>query len=953
MQTSEGSAARVQQPTLRGRQSVAAIWFPRGWFDPITQARRIVAYWQAGATVMRFPQGDLLRYPAAIELDTHALSGWPLQQAGSVLSSAALTERELAAAPAGDVLIVLGAEILPLNLRDAVPLDPAAWLDVGQLTLHETYDCTTPPPAPIVLDLDARPVREVLRGTVPPASAEQVGVLKALHKAQQDRAQQLKQPRQASQRQAPVDPRSSALGMLLWFVIAIFVLIAVARDRPGTFAFVCVVAIVAVVFYVLARGALPVLIHLVTQGASGSGAAADTRVSKPSERLPARRNEQTQPQRWRGWLARWAMTLQLSRLIGRAQARYMHRMLRLFEEGDLYEALRHAIPLGGESVGQSFGTPQPRNDLTLSTARTAGASLFGDETLEHHLRALYRQAFNKLDREGRIDEAVFVLAELLDAKQEALDYLEKHQRFKQAAELALGWDMPAEVIVRLYCLADDWQRALAVARRDSAFANAVLQLEKKAPAVARRLRMEWGVTLTQQGEWLAAVDAIWPDASLRSQAAEWLLTAESVGGRLGARALVQRAALLPDTMDIYAEHLEQLRSDPTLWTERANLAEAVLGIGRGGVPQDLASLITPLVIADHAREHRRFDRYSLQQLLKLSGDVLLQTDLPPNDWPALQHSPISQRNEVLELDSPAPGVHGIYDAVPLDDQRYLLALGEAGACVVDSAGRTRAHFAVPAERLVISHSRQVALALARRESLWRVSRIDLAQRNIVDLGVADFTHFCGQFDGLHWTVARGKRLQVLDTQRSLQEVVWQVTDLPGVVYAMASSVHQEHVLTLDAGQTGEQWTYQLPQRRLTAREQLPQLAGQVRLLNTARGSMDFAIERVSPDEVRIRAQWNRSASPFECAVSASAAEESDLLIWTDYDWVVVGSSVDGRYLMRWISPNTGKLHAFVRWPGESRPQARAVGHEWLLFDPGGRLVSLNVETGQHHKITVR
>src|SRR5262249_32576939 len=150
-----------------------------------------------------------------------------------------------------------------------------------------------------------------------------------------------------------------------------------------------------------------------------------------------------------------------------------------------------------------------------------------------------------------------------------------------------------------------------VARRDSAFANAVLQLEKKHPAIAGRLRMEWGLSLTQQGEWLAAVDAIWPDASLRAKAAEWLLTAESVGGVRGARALVQRAVLLPDTMEKYAEYLEELRSDPTLWADRANLAEAVLGIGRGAVPQDLASLIMPMLISDHAQGHRRFERSAM------------------------------------------------------------------------------------------------------------------------------------------------------------------------------------------------------------------------------------------------------------------------------------------------------------------------------------------------------
>lgn len=353
MQTIEASAASVQQPTLRGRQSVAAIWFPRDWFDSITQARRIVACWRTGATAMRFARGDLLRYPVAIDMDCHMLPGWPLRHEGRALSTAALTARELATAPDGDVLIVSGAEIMALNFSDAVPLDPASWLDVARLTLHETYDCTTPPPAPIVLDLDARSVREVLGDAVPPASVEQSQFIEAIRKAQHERAQ--KTP-QASQSNKPADSKGNAWGLLVWLLIAIFVMSAVARDGPGAFALLCVIAILTRLFIALARGVLPGLIRSVLQRVP-SGPVFEERVAAPTENLPARRNTLTRPQRWRQLLARWSMTLQLSRLIGRAQARYMRRMLGLFEDGNLEEALRHAIPLGGDSLGQSFGTP--------------------------------------------------------------------------------------------------------------------------------------------------------------------------------------------------------------------------------------------------------------------------------------------------------------------------------------------------------------------------------------------------------------------------------------------------------------------------------------------------------------------------------------------------------------------------------------------------------------------
>ncbi|MGE8357829.1 MAG: hypothetical protein ACN6N0_15685, partial [Microvirgula sp.] len=181
--------------------------------------------------------------------------------------------------------------------------------------------------------------------------------------------------------------------------------------------------------------------------------------------------------------------------------------------GRLDEALRHAIPLGGDDGAHSpsLSTPHARKDLSLGSPGTSGrASLNLDPPLRQYLMDLYRRSFGKLDREGRIDEAVFVLAELLQSHAEALDYLEKQQRFTQAAALALYWDMAADTIVRLHCLAGDWKHAVAVARRDNAFSTAILQLEDKWPDAARRLREEWATTLAAQGAWLEAVDAAWP-----------------------------------------------------------------------------------------------------------------------------------------------------------------------------------------------------------------------------------------------------------------------------------------------------------------------------------------------------------------------------------------------------------------------------------------------------------
>jgi hypothetical protein len=78
-----------------------------------------------------------------------------------------------------------------------------------------------------------------------------------------------------------------------------------------------------------------------------------------------------------------------------------------------------------------------------------------------------------------------------------------------------------------------------------------------------------------------------------------------------------------------------------------------------------------------------------------------------------------------------------------------------------------------------------------------VSRLDLTQKTIVDLGVLAFTLRGAQFHALNWTIAQGRHLRVLDTQNSLRHVVWQVTDLPGDVRALTGFATLEQVVPAD------------------------------------------------------------------------------------------------------------------------------------------------------------
>ena len=93
------------------------------------------------------------------------------------------------------------------------------------------------------------------------------------------------------------------------------------------------------------------------------------------------------------------------------------------------------------------------------------------------LRTLYAAAAQDLERTGRIDEAAFVHVELLGNVESAVQLLERHRRYRLAAELAEGRELAAERVVRLLWLAGRREHAIAVARARGAYQTAIERLQ--------------------------------------------------------------------------------------------------------------------------------------------------------------------------------------------------------------------------------------------------------------------------------------------------------------------------------------------------------------------------------------------------------------------------------------------------------------------------------------------
>jgi len=159
-------------------------------------------------------------------------------------------------------------------------------------------------------------------------------------------------------------------------------------------------------------------------------------------------------QRLTALMARLAIFTRASKIIGWRQAAYLRKMMSLLENGDMGEALRHAIPLDSMSRinRPAFGPPRPRASLDISApGQASGVIVLGFE-LENYLRTTYRRTFERLDREGKIDEATFVLAELLKSGGEAVDYLEK----KDASNKPPNWQKRWSWHQKSLCVCGVW-----------------------------------------------------------------------------------------------------------------------------------------------------------------------------------------------------------------------------------------------------------------------------------------------------------------------------------------------------------------------------------------------------------------------------------------------------------------------------------------------------------------
>ena len=733
---------------------------------------RVLSVWTQGSILNRLGSAWLLRFPSSRRIVCRSAPGLVLVETSGSLFGFPMDvkNRKALGIPQGALVWLEGGRVSVESLASLAREDPSTWLDLDEFDMPQVRPLGMPPDRPRVSESEPQApfdLRERLAG-VPAAATARDDFLRSLDTAS-------------------TRPWSEGVA-------------------PGL------------------RGAIRISMGWLR---SLAGAATG---SAPSDRALS-----AAPRGRESWFGRLISALgntiqrlvaqtPVGRFIAGRQAAYLQRLMQMFDRGDVDDALKHAIPLGGpvaEKLNAFLRSPRMRQTLVVRPGMIPAAStihLEGD-WLEH-LRRLYRTTFQRLEAQGRIDEAAFVLAELLFANEEAVAFLERHGRLKLAAEMAEARGLPPGLVVRQWFVAGERGRAVEMARRSGAFSDAVQRLERsQCVEEAAALRLLWAHTLASAGSFVSAVDVVWPLAEARHIAKAWIDRGIAIGGPAGAAMLVRKLTLDPESFDEVREKAVAVLSDETTDGARTRiaLAEALARTESSPGPRTLMRPAARAVLRDAALYGSRMKPAEFQKLITFAEDAALRADMPALS--VAKGEPLASWRQPLQINVEAgdAGTVQTFDAAFLPNGQTLVALGEAGVALHSRAGKRLTVFDVPAHRIVLSDGGDRAIAVARRGEVSRLSRLDLVRRTADNWCDARVDAFAPTFDGLLWFVAT-EDLYAIDTTGARFDAYWRVPDLVEVGgRSMTIARSNARCVVLVNGREMELWSYELPSLTLRAR----------------------------------------------------------------------------------------------------------------------------------------
>lgn len=637
-----------------------------------------------------------------------------------------------------------------------------------------------------------------------------------------------------------------------------------------------------------------------------------------------------------GWFERVMAWLRLDLLVGAQAGRLVRKLIEELEGGDLEQALRRAIPLGGMGAGAggfALGLTLPFRDLLQvgSGLGGGGGSLMVHGDVYGLLERTYRNLAARLERAGDIEKAAYVLGELLGQPREAVALCETYERYALAAQIATVRRLEPALVVRLWVMAGDPQQALDVALATGAFGPALLQLEEKHPAQARVVRLKWGIVLAGAGRHVAAVRLLEalsdpPPAFVREIADLGV----AAGGPGAGELAVRRLSWGPDTAATEALRSLLADRDPRRSDERL---AALQRLSEVDLDPSWSRIALRTLFAEEAATGARPDLRT--RLLTRARDPVLKADLPAGAPPG----PIllTERSSALRIEiaggGPGPEVTALAE---LSDGGVAIGYGDAGLRILDARGRLRAHLEIPVCHLIPSTDR--TRLLARELGGPRVWRVDPFDGTATLWGSMALSCFEGVYDGVTWLVAEPDRVRLLDTTQDRPRSLWS-TPLKGC----SGLVRRDDRLFVVA--EGELWNHQVGQGRDPILRLRSPVAGGVTL--GRRGT----VASVGGDDGRSlldsdpAGTW-RSVLELPGDLDDAAVVEA---AWND--WLVVGTEPGARGDGMWLVSHGLPARLVLRVVAREVISAHEAGeHHMLLGTTDGRVVRLDRRTGQRRDL---
>ena len=667
--------------------------------------------------------------------------------------------------------------------------------------------------------------------------------------------------------------------------------------------------------------------------------------SRPNGRGRARRSGgSAAPQRkHRGTLARLVLRSPAAPVVRRKHAAYLRSLTEAFERKQFDDALRDAIALTGSGGFTSLRLPPRRGSITGPTATrgAGGGSIPWGPTVHQHLTNLYRDAAAQLEQQGRIEEAAFVLTDLMNNVLGAVALLERHGRFALAAEIADGRNLAADLVVRLRWRAGHHERAVEVARSRGAYAAAITRLEPLDSDQACQLRAAWAHDLSESGNYVGAVEAAWPVVELRPTVVADIQAGMALGGPAAAHLFAYLLALQAHQEGRDGAIALLTSADPELVAARSSFLAAlsVLRSSEPAIDRELATAALRVMIGrdtapawDETTARRAVSAFSER------ADPILRADLPSLGWHLSQ-----KRDEqpVLTLDGPdEPGQLPVFDVALLGGGVLLVAHGNHGARLLTLDGRTRAQWDIPTHQLVVAdHGASALLANSLGDQVWELHTLNLSTRQVRPWLTIRVNHLERSFDGITLTVIDDQgTINFLDAHADRPKVLWRELDDVGTAVDLNRSpghlaaVVRTMPTAIQATSHLEQWQWDLPGLTLRGRPPVPWPISQVGI--TSLGvylCLDPADDEAGGLVLRANDR-GKAQRPQHIEATGSVALTTSGPAHALIHHLGEAVRVD-------LTPRSpGPCTVSVRFAGQAQPEIRVHGDSIAVWDRSGRIV---------------